>query len=107
MALSEGTKEAVWLAGLLEELKVKTKDSHVQVFSDSMSALKLIANPVFHERTKHIAVRHHFIREKSEDGSVKYSFIPTSQQVADSLTKALPQVKTEWCRENMGVQEIA
>ena len=89
MALCEGTKEAVWLAGLLEELKVKTTDSHVHVFSDSMSALKLIANPIFHDRTKHIAFKTSLhqrkVRRRKREVFIHTHF-PTSRRLVDEGT---------------------
>lgn len=62
-------------------------------------------NPVFHGRTKHIAIRHHFIREAIEDEEVQLSFCKTNDQVADIFTKALPREKIQKLRESLGVQE--
>jgi hypothetical protein len=56
---------------------------------DNKSALALAKNPVFHERSKHINIRYHFIRGYLEDGSIRASFINTSEQLADILTKSL------------------
>ena len=70
---------------------------------DNQSALALIQNPVFHSRTKHIGVRHHFVREKVEDGTVTFTYCPTEQMTADSLTKPVPTEKTNYCRSEMGV----
>ena len=107
MALSEGTKEAIWLRQLLEELGEEGSEYPVPIWSDSESALKLVANPVFHDRTKHIAVRHHFVREKAEENVVEFNYVDTEKQVGDALTKPLPLAKTEWCRDEMGVKKIA
>ena len=60
---------------------------------DSKSALTLAKNPVFHERSKHIRLRHHFIRGCLEDGSIKASYINTTDQLADLLTKPLGRIK--------------
>jgi hypothetical protein len=56
-------------------------------------AIALAKNPEFHNRTKHIAVRYHFIREKIEDGKLAPIYMPTGEQTADILTKGLPKVK--------------
>jgi hypothetical protein len=53
---------------------------------DSKSALALAKNPIFHERSKHIRVRHHFIRGYLEEGSIMASYINTKDQLADLLT---------------------
>ena len=72
---------------------------------DSKSALALARNPVFHERSKHIRVRYHFIRGCLEDGSIKASYINTKNQLADLLTKPLGRIKfLELCSRTRMVQ---
>ena len=68
IAITEAMKEVVWLKGVLSELKF-VKDSPT-VFSDSQSAIQLCKNHVFHDRTKHIDVRFHYIRDIVEKGEV-------------------------------------
>jgi hypothetical protein len=60
---------------------------------DSKSALALPKNLVFHERSKHIRVRHHFIRGCLEEGSIKAGYINTKDQLVDLLTKPLGRIK--------------
>ena len=60
---------------------------------DNKSALALAKNPVFHERSKHIRVRYHFIRGYLEEGSIKASYINTKDQLADLLIKPLGRIK--------------
>ncbi|GKE92292.1 hypothetical protein Tco_1573387 [Tanacetum coccineum] len=69
MALTEAVKEAIWLRGLLEELGVELNT--VAVNCDNYGAIHLSRNHVFYERTKHIDVRYHFIREVLEAKTVK------------------------------------
>ena len=61
MALTEATKEALWLQGLVEEFGMKQET--VPIYSDSQSAIHLTKNQGYHERTKHIDNRLHFIRD--------------------------------------------
>ena len=61
--------EVVWLVGLFKELGVQVK-MHVPTYTDSKLALQIAVNPVFHERTKHIDIDYHFIREKVQLGLV-------------------------------------
>jgi hypothetical protein len=75
--------------------------------SDSQSALNLIGNPVYHEKSKHIGIRFHYIREQVQQKLVEFVYVPTEFQVADSLTKAVPRAKLEYCRKKMGVHEIS
>ena len=88
IAACQGVKELIWLKHLVVELKpdqiIKAK-----FFMDNQSAIKLIKNPVFHKRTKHIDVQYHFIREKFEEKEFELEYVNTDEQIADILTKAL------------------
>ena len=76
------------------------------MFSDNQSAIKLIKNPEFHKRTKHIDVRYHFIREKFNYGCFDLQYIKTVDQIADILTKPLCKEKFIKFRSLMGIHEI-
>ncbi|GJZ77014.1 retrovirus-related pol polyprotein from transposon TNT 1-94 [Tanacetum coccineum] len=103
MDLTEAVKEAIWLRGLLEELGVELNT--VVVNCDNQGAIHLSRNHVFHERTKHINVRYHFIREVLEAKTVKVLKVVTEHNVADALTKVVPGLKLQHCLEllNVGV----
>ncbi|GKD04944.1 retrovirus-related pol polyprotein from transposon TNT 1-94 [Tanacetum coccineum] len=88
MALTKAVKEAMWLRGLLEELGVKLNS--VAVNCDNQGAIHLSQNHVFHERTKHINVRNHFIREVLEAKTIEVLKVGTKHNVADVLTKVVP-----------------
>jgi hypothetical protein len=66
----------------------------------------LINNPVFHERTKHIDLRFHFIRECVEDGKVAVEHIGTTNQLADILTKSLGRIQFQDLRATIGIIDI-
>ena len=91
MALSEATKEALYFQSLLAEL-IRGGGS-VVIFNDNQGAIKLAENSVFHNRTKHIAVRYHFIRQAVDEGKISLRYKPTAEMVADGLTKSLGTVK--------------
>ncbi|GJV06418.1 retrovirus-related pol polyprotein from transposon TNT 1-94 [Tanacetum coccineum] len=103
MALTEAVKESIWLRGLLEELGVELNT--VAVNCDNQGAIHLSRNHVFHERTKHINVRYHFIREVLEAKTVKVLKVGTEHNAADALTKVVPGLKLQHCLEllNVGV----
>jgi hypothetical protein len=72
---------------------------------DIKSALALAKNPVFHERSKHIRVRHHFIRGCLEEGSIKAGYFNTKDQLADLLIKPLGRIRfLELCSKTRMVQ---
>lgn len=60
------------------------------LFSDNQSAIRLVLNPEFHKRTKHIDVVFHLIREFQEKAEIDVRYVPTKTQLADILTKSLP-----------------
>lgn len=93
MALAEAGKEAVWIKRLMNEMGFH--QGAVEVFCDSQSAIALSKNAVFHERTKHVARKFHFIRDLITDGLVKVTKIPTLYNPADILTKVLPVGKLQ------------
>lgn len=104
MALSDGTKEGIYLCKLLNELCDDTIQK-VRIFTDNKGSIKLAENPVFHKRTKHIDIRHHFIRDALKNGQIDVSFVPTEDMGADILTKALPSAKHYKCLEILGVDD--
>ena len=67
------------------------------VYSDSQSALHLCKNPVFHERTKRVDVRYHFIRENVTEGSIHVDKVATEENPADLGTKVLTLSKFNHC----------
>jgi hypothetical protein len=60
-------------------------------------------NPVFQDRSKHIEIRYHYIRNMVQRGSLKLQYISTNEQVVDVLTKPLSRVKFEYFRDKLGI----
>ncbi|KAG8497073.1 hypothetical protein CXB51_008352 [Gossypium anomalum] len=101
MAITEACKEAIWLKGLFSELN---KDLQIStVFCDSQSAIFLTKDQMFHERTKHIDVRYHFVHNIIARGDIVVSKISTHENPADMMTKSLPITKFEYCLDLVGV----
>lgn len=101
MAASCASRESVFLRQLLGELGYK--QASVTLHCDNQSSIALSSNPAYHQRTKHIDVQHHFIREKVESGEIILKYEPTENMIADVLTKALPRAKHEWCTNGLGL----
>ena len=99
VALSHAAKEALWLRQLCHDLHVfgdqesPTTPSIFMINSDSESALKAIKNPVFHARTKHFDMRHHFIRDVVAKGDLSVGYVPGTENPADIFTKSLDRSK--------------
>jgi len=106
IATTTAATQALWLSRMLVELLGRKVDV-VELKVDNKSALTLAKNPVFYERSKHIRIKYHFIRDCLEDGSIKASHIATTDQLADILTKSLGKSKFQEMRERIGLQQIA
>ena len=65
--------------------------------------MKLSENPVFHDKSKHIKIKYHYIKDMVQRGAVKLQYVATDEQIADVLTKSLARVKFEYFRERLGV----
>ncbi|XP_055848470.1 uncharacterized protein LOC129913695 [Episyrphus balteatus] len=102
MAMSMAIQEVLWLNGLQNELLPDDKQNII-LFCDNQGAICLSSTTVYHARTKHIDVRHHFIRNVINDQLVKIQYLKTSQMIADSLTKSLPTEKSTYCTKLMGL----
>ncbi|KAL2945484.1 Retrovirus-related Pol polyprotein from transposon TNT 1-94 [Bienertia sinuspersici] len=98
--------EIIWLKQLLHDLGLGHLNS-VPLFCDNQAAIAISANPVYHEKTKHIAIDCHFIREKVQDGTIIPSYIPTSKQLADVFTKQLTVDKHQNLLHKLGVTSSA
>ncbi|WVZ73451.1 hypothetical protein U9M48_021755 [Paspalum notatum var. saurae] len=101
-AVANAVAEASWLRQLLLELHVPLRRSTL-VYCDNISTVYMASNPVQHQRTKHIEIDLHFVRERVAISEVRVLHVPTSLQFADVLTKGLPSpVFTEF-RTRCGV----
>ena len=89
-AMSLACSEIIWLRGLLAELNFSETDP-TPLHADNTSAIQITANPVYHERTKHIEVDCHSIREAFEARVITLPQISTNLQIANIFTKALPR----------------
>ena len=79
---------AIWLRNLLKELDLQQKKP-TKIFVDNKSAIALAKNPVFHDRSKHIDTRYHYIRECITRKEVQLEYVKSNDQIADIFTKLL------------------
>ena len=75
----------------------------VTLYCDNTSAIKISKNLVMHTKTKHIAIKYHYVRELVQDKEVKMEYVNTKEKIADIFTKALPKDTHEYLRGKLGV----
>jgi hypothetical protein len=73
------------------------------ILCDNQSCIEMTENPVFHDKSKHIEIRYHYIHDMMQRGALKLQYINTDEQVADMLTKALSRIKFEYFRDKLGI----
>ena len=98
--------QGVWLTRLIADLTGE-KLKNFKLLMDSKSAIELSKNPVYHERSKHIDTRYHFIRECVSDGIAEVEHVGTDKQLADIMTKPLGRVKFVEMRQELGVSQVS
>ncbi|XP_070054266.1 uncharacterized mitochondrial protein AtMg00810-like [Nicotiana tomentosiformis] len=99
------TAEVVWLVGLMKELNIEVEEP-LKLFCDSKAAMQIAANPIYHERTKHIEIDCHFVREKMKEGLIAAEYVSTKEQVADIMTKSLSVAQHHPLISKLGVLDI-
>jgi hypothetical protein len=106
IAASDAGKEAVWLRKLLVGLFGDVLETTV-IQCDNESCVKLSENPVFHDRSKHIEMRYHYLRDMVQKGAIRLQYVSTEEQIADVFTKPLTAVKFVYFRDKLCVAENA
>ncbi|RVX00652.1 Retrovirus-related Pol polyprotein from transposon RE1 [Vitis vinifera] len=104
-AMAQATCEIIWIHQLLCEVGMKCT-MPAKLWCDNQAALHIAANPDYHERTKHIEVDCHFIREKIEENLVSTGYVKTGEQLGDIFTKALNGTRVEYFCNKLGMIKI-
>ena len=86
--IAKGITEILWVRKLLEELNCRQQEAS-NLYCDNKTAISISENPVQHDRTKHVEIDRHFIKEKLEKNIISLPFIKSKDQLADILTKAV------------------
>jgi hypothetical protein len=102
IAACSASCEAIWLRKLLIDLFDLEMRANL-ILCENQSCIKMTENPVFHDRSKHIEIRYHYIPDMVQRGALKLQYISTDEQVADVLTKPLSHIKFEYFRDELGI----
>jgi hypothetical protein len=105
IAASLACAQLLWMKQTLLDYGVSCNVSHI--YCDNTSAINLSKNPVHHSRTKHIDIRHHFLRDHVLKGDISLDFISTDRQIADILTKPLKEDTFVNLRRELGICSIS
>jgi hypothetical protein len=103
MAACQAAKDAIWLRAFLMGLGLSTTVP-TNILCDSQGAIALAKNPEHHQRSKHIDLRYHFVREQVTGGAIALVYTSTSDMAADQLTKPLSREMHNRCIRSMGLR---
>ncbi|KAJ4751619.1 Retroelement pol polyprotein-like [Rhynchospora pubera] len=101
-SMANATSELLWLKSFLNSLDVN-HSTPMKLFCDSQAALHIATNPVFHERTKHIELDCHFVRDQLRAGCIAAAYTRSSEQLADIFTKALGKQQFHYLLGKLGI----
>lgn len=104
-SIATTTVELLWLHGLLSTLCI-VHSQPMAILCDNQATLQIAANPVLHERTKHIEIDCHFIYDHLCQGSLMTSYVPSVHQLADIFTKALGNDRFLFLLYKLGILDI-
>nr|GEY52681.1 retrovirus-related Pol polyprotein from transposon TNT 1-94 [Tanacetum cinerariifolium] len=105
VSLSACCAQVLWMRTQLTDYGFHFKK--IPIYCNSKSAIAITCNPVQHSRTKHIAVRYHFIKEYVEKGMIELYFVKTDYQLADLFTKALPADRFNYLVRRLGMCSLS
>ena len=104
-AMAQATCEVMWIHHLLTETGI-THPLPAKLWCDNQAAIHIASNPVFHERTKHIEIDCHFVREKIQLGLISTGYVKTGDQLGDIFTKALSGDRVSYLCNKLGITDI-
>ena len=103
--MAQGVCELLWLRNLLRSLGFK-QEQPMPLHCDNTAAVEIAHNPVQHDRTKHVEIDRHFIKEKLDARIISFPFVPSEEQLADILTKAVSSKAFSDSLDKLGIQDL-
>src|ERR1019366_9639704 len=105
MASADAARQAIWLRLFLDDLQLGLGSKPFPILNDNAGTIALSKNPVHHEKSKHIGLRHHFLRERVEEKLISLSHVPPANNLADLLTKPLSRDLFDNLRSLIGMSQ--
>ncbi len=106
MAMTHSGKEVIFLNHLFNDLEIPIQ-LPISLLVNNQSAITLAENPIFHTCSKHIKVHHHWMHEKTRDGTIQLEYVPMVDQVVDIFTKPLNSEKFRKFHDALGLVQIS
>jgi hypothetical protein len=103
IAVSVASHEAVWLRKLCGLFDLELEPT--LIYCNNQSCVKLSKNHVFHDKSKHIEIKYHYIRDMMQRGAMELQYISTNEQIVDILTKPMSRVKYEYFKDKLGMMQ--
>ena len=105
MSLASAAQTAIWFRQLLADLGFPQEEATV-IYEDNQGCIAMAKNPVSHERTKHIDIKYHFVRELVSTDVIKIEYLQTEDMEADILTKSMPRDRHQMLCERLGLVSL-
>ena len=96
--------QILWIKQQLKDFG--SEQNQIPILCDNTSAINISKNPIQHSRTKHIEIRHHFIRDHVQKGDIVLEFVDTKHQLADIFTKPLSEDQFSYIRRELGMIDV-
>ena len=108
LALSQATKEALFVSRLIKELKIKLDDSHIRIECDNKQTIRLVTEEIATLQTKlrHVDIHNHWLRQEVQSGMINVEYTESARMMADGLTKALQNNDFSRFVEHMNLRDI-
>ncbi|KRX33673.1 Copia protein, partial [Trichinella sp. T9] len=104
VALAEASRELLWLCQLLNDFGVQTLDA-TTLYEDNEGCIRLVESDRFRERTKHINVRFHMVKDLRKKGILEVKYCPSEEMIADNLTKPVCKQQIENFTKKVGLED--
>lgn len=105
VALAETCKEVTWIREVTKEFDIKTMEA-TTVYTDNQSCIAMVINKKHSNKTKHVDVKYHYVRDEAERGRITLRYVPSEHNVADLMTKPLAGIKIEALRKCAGLEHV-